>query len=77
MTPILFLLLKTHQGVFRHEPVISRATKGAIVTSRNGILISEAFVNLSTTFQEAFSRSIAGQMAPFRRAGPSQTTARL
>jgi two-component system response regulator TctD len=65
MTPILFLLLKTHQGVFRHEPAISRATKGAIVTSRNGILISEAFVNLSTTFQEAFSRSIADQMAPF------------
>ncbi|OCX11299.1 hypothetical protein BBI10_24215 [Pseudomonas graminis] len=55
MTPILFLLLKTHQGVFRHGPGISSVARDAIVTSRNGILISEAFVNLSTTFQEAFN----------------------
>jgi hypothetical protein len=55
VTPILFLLLKTHRGVFRHDPGISVMKRGAMVTSRCPILISKAFTNLSTTFHVAFS----------------------
>jgi len=39
---------------FSSRPERHEGTKAAIVTSRDRILISEAFINLSTTFHKAF-----------------------